>query len=166
MVYAPQINVIDATQFKDNLIAHFQANQADALAWANRGTALPSIRDFHTSPRLVTVFPAMTFLQIDHKSHYNENILESELSITLEVAIIHGNKDIVANRGTRYSMAVESMLTNIPETTFNQNSIITVTSTGMNVETVFAVQGKYKTQFIEVFQTRASWQIEASAFSS
>jgi hypothetical protein len=50
MAYSPQINVVDATQFKDNLIAHFQANQADALIWANGGRILQEIRNFYKSP--------------------------------------------------------------------------------------------------------------------
>ncbi len=165
MSYSPQINVLDATQIRDNLISHMSDNQAEALKWANGGVALPSIKDFHKSARLVTVFPALSFLQIDHESKWDENILIIDFSITLETAIIHGNKDTLADRGPKYSMAIESMLANIPETTFQQNSIIDITSTGMGVKTTFDVQGKYKTQYIEVFQTRANWTIEAAAFS-
>ena len=166
MVYSPQINVIDATQIRDNLITHITETQVEALKWANGGVSgLPAIRELHKSPRMVTIFPALTFLQIEHKAKWEE-ILEIDFSCTLEVAIIHGNKDILADRGPKYSMAIESMLVNVPETTFNQDSIIEITSTGMGVETVFDVQGKYKNQFIEVFQTRASWHIEASAFAN
>lgn len=165
MVYSPQVNVIDATSIRDNLIDYFKATQAEALKWANGGVVLPIIRDFHKSPRLVTVFPALTCLQIEHKAKWEE-VLEIDFSITVEVAMIHGNQDIAADRATKYSMAIESMLVNVPETTFNQDSIIDITSTGMGVETVFDVQGKYKNQFIEVFQTRASWRIEASAFAN
>jgi hypothetical protein len=165
MAYSPQINVVDATQFKDNLIAHFQANQADALIWANGGRILQEIRNFYKSPRLVTVFPALTFIQISHESKY-ENILEIDLSVLIEVAIIHGNKDTLSDRSLKYSMAIESMLANVPETTLNQNSIIEIESTNMGLKTTFDVQAKFKTQYIEVFQTLANWHIEASAFSS
>ena len=166
MVYTPTINVLDATQIRANLISHFRDNQVEVLTWANGGTSLPPIKDFHISPRLVTIFPALTFLQIDHKTKWDENILLIDFSIVLETAIIHGNKDTLADRGPKYSMAIESMLANVPETTFNQDSIIEITSTGMGIETTFDVQGKYKTQYIEVFQTRANWQIEASAFAN
>lgn len=161
----PQVQVLDETQIKDNLTAYIEANQVEALKWANGGASgLPAIRDFHKSPRLVTVFPALTWLQTSHKSKW-EDVLEIDFSIVLEVAIVHGNKDTLAARAPKYSMAIESMLVNVPETTFNQDSIIDITSTGMAVETTFDVQGKYKNQFIEVFQTRANWHIEASAFS-
>lgn len=164
MAYDPQVNVFDPTKVRDNLIGHFQDTQAEALKWANSGTALPVFRDFHLSPRLTTVFPALTVLQFNHKSKWENDILEIEFSIAFEGAIVHGNRDILAARGPKYSMALESMIVNVPETTFNQDSIIDITSTAMNVETAFAVQGKYKSQFIEVFQTRAEWSIEASAF--
>lgn len=165
MSYVPQVNVVDATQIVDNLIAHFDANQAEALKWANGGAVLPSIRDFHRSPRLVTIFPSCTFLQIEHESKW-QDILDVNFSVVLEVALIHGNRDTLADRGKKYSMAIESMLVNVPETTFRQGSIITIESTAMGVKTAFSVQGKYKNQFIEVFQTRANWHIEASAFAS
>lgn len=161
----PTIQVLDETQIKNNLTAFFIANQVEALKWANGGLAgLPAIKDFHQSPRLVTVFPSLTFLQTAHKSKWDENILEIDFSLAFEVALIHGNKDTLAARAPKYSMALESMIVNVPETTFNQDSIIKITSTGMGVETSFAVQGKYKNQFIEIFQTRANWHIEASAF--
>jgi len=164
MTYSPQVNVIDATKIRDNLISHLQSNQVEALKWANDGVALPPIKDFHKSPRLVTVFPALTFLQIEHKAKW-EDILDVDLSVVIEVAIVHGNRDTLADRGPNYSMALESMLVNVPETTFRQDSILTIESTVMNIETAFAVQGKYKNQFIEVFQTRANWHIEASAWA-
>ena len=127
---------------------------------------MPSIKDFHKSPRLVTVFPATTILQLEHKSQWHNDLLEINLAMTLETALIHGNRDTLADRGAKYSMAMESMLVNLPETTFRQDSIITIESTSMGVETLFAVQGKYKNQFIEVFQTKANWAIEASAFAA
>jgi hypothetical protein len=111
------------------------------------------------------VFPALTFIQISHESKY-ESILEIDLSVLIEVAIIHGNKDTLSDRSLKYSMAVESMLANVPETTLNQNSIIEIESTNMGLKTTFDVQAKFKTQYIEVFQTLANWHIEASAFSS
>jgi hypothetical protein len=165
MSYQPQVNVVDTRNIRDNLIEHFKNAQAETLKWANDGAALPIIKDFHKAPgRLVTQFPALTFLQLNSKSRW-ENILESDLTLTVEVAII-GKQDVITDQAPKYSMAVESMLVNVPETTFNQDSIIEVNSTGMAVETTFAVQGKYKSQFIEVFQTRAIWRIEASAFSN
>lgn len=164
MAWTPDINRIDTRGFKTNLIEFFRANQVDALKWANDGVALPPIKDFHLCPRLVTIFPALTFIAADHASAFGD-ILASTYNVTLEVAIIHGNRDTLALLGPKYAMAVESMLVNVPETTFNQGSIIPITSTPTTTDTVFAVQGKYKSQFIEVFQTKATWDIDASAYS-
>jgi hypothetical protein len=163
----PQINVLDETQIRNNVIGFLQDAQAAAFIWAaNGGDALPLIGDksFHRAPRLVTKFPAITFLQTDHKSKWGE-ILEIDFNLVIEFAHIHGNQDIAAERSPKYCMAIESMLANVPETTFNRDSIIDITSTGMGIETTFDVQNKYKNQFIEVFQTRVNWHIEASAFN-
>mgnify|MGYP003390278047 CR=1 FL=1 len=164
MPWTPEISVFDERSVKDNLIDYFEANQADALLWANGGvTPLQSIRDFHKSPRLTSIFPALTFLQTEHKAIFND-ILIVTFSLVLEVALIHGNQDTLTDMGPIYAMALESMLTNVPETTFNQDSIIQVNSTIGGYETSFDVQGKLKNKYIQIFQTRASWQIEASAY--
>lgn len=165
--WSPQVNVLDETQIRNNILGFLRDTQESAFAWAaGDGDALPLIGDksFHKSPRLVTKFPAITFLQTDHKSKWGE-ILEIDLNLVIEFAHIHGDQDIAADRSPKYCMAIESMLANVPETTLNQDSIIDITSTGMSIETTFDVQNKYKNQFIEVFQTRANWHIEASAFN-
>jgi hypothetical protein len=163
----PQVNVLDETQIRNNVLGFLRDTQAAAFVWAvNGGDALPLIGDksFHRAPRVVTKFPAITFLQTDHKAKWGE-ILEIDFNLVIEFAHIHGNQDIAADRSPKYCMAIESMLANVPETTFNQDSIIEITSTGMGIETTFDVQNKYKNQFIEVFQTRVNWHIEASAFN-
>ena len=164
MAWNPQIQVFDERAIKDNVFGYVRGAQTEALYWANGGAAgLPTIRDFHKSPRLTTIFPALTLLQTRHTSKYaTSDVLEIQFSILFEMAIVHGNKDILSDRATKYSMALESMIANMPETTLNQNSIIGITSTRMDFETTFEVQGKYKTQYIEVFQTLAKWEFDAS----
>jgi len=167
MAWNPTIQVFDERPIKDNLIAFIQANQADALLWANDGTALPSIAKFHRSPRLVTVFPALTFLQSEHKELDNEgDTLDIDFALLLELAIIHGNQDTLVERANRYAMALESMLANVSETTFFADSIIQAQKfifAGIHVQ--YDVQGKYKNQFIDVLQIRTGWQITASIFA-
>ncbi len=133
MPWQPEINVFDERQAKNNLVAYFENVQANALAWANGGAGLKPIKDFHKSPRLVTVFPALTFLQTEHKTTF-EDILIIDFSTTLEVALIHGNGDILTALATKYAMALESMLVNLPETTFNENSIIDTTTVIQGVD--------------------------------
>lgn len=163
-MWQPEVNVFDETKIKDNLIDYLKSVQTDALKWANNGKLLPDIKHFHKSPRLVSDFPAITFIQASHKAKWEE-ILEINFSLLLEFAIIHGDKDTLASLATKYAMALESMLVNVPETTLNQDSIIQITSTGVSIDSTFDIQGKYKTQFIEVFQIRVTWEIEASAFN-
>lgn len=166
MAYSPTIQVVDVRAFKDNIIAHIQANQVEALAWANGGRVLPEIKKFYKAPTKITIFPSLTFLQIDHKAKLPNDLLEIEVSYMVEVAIVHGNQETLADLATKYSMAVESMLLNVPETTLNQDSIIDITSTSVDIQTVFNIQGKTGNKFIEIFQTRVTWEIEAAGFAN
>lgn len=164
--YEPQVNTIDVRQIRDNLIDYIKEAQSDVLVWANGGRRLPEIVHFHKSPRLVKVFPSLTVISMDHKAKW-EDILEVDFSIVLEVALVHGNKDTLADLGPKYAMALESMLLNVPETTFKQDSIIEMTATGMAIDTRFAAQSQYGAkEFIEVFQTRMTWALEASAYNN
>lgn len=160
----PKVNVFDERASKDNLIKYFELNQSDALLWANSGAVLPPIRKFHKSARLTTVFPALTFLQTEHKAQMPGDILIIDFAVVIEIALAHGNQDILTDLAPKYAMAYESLLSNVPETTFNESSIIDVTSTINGLETAFDVQGKLKSKFIQIFQTRVSWLIEASAW--
>ncbi len=166
MAWAPKIKVFDEREAKNAIIAYIKANQADALAWANAEYAppsLPPIKVFFKAPSTVTVFPALTFIQSEHQSVF-EDVLLISFSLTLEIAIIHGDQETLADLSKRYAMAIESLLTNMPETTFGDKSIIDITSTMRSLDTVFAVQGKYRSKFIQIFQTKAAWTIEAAAY--
>jgi hypothetical protein len=166
MVYEPQVQVIDVRGIRDNLIAYMKEAQTDVLAWANDNRRLEEIKAFYKSARKVSVFPSLTCISMDHKAKWSD-ILEVDFSIVFEVALIHGNADTLADLGPKYAMALESMLVNVPETTFNEGSIIPLTSTGMATDTRFAAQERYGTgKFIEIFQTRATWALEASAYSN
>lgn len=160
--------VFDERALNDNFIGFLSTNQAAALAWANGGAApaLPAIRQFNKSPRLTTVFPAVTFLQTQHSSAWGDNILIIVVSMVLELAVAHGDQDTLTDQSRKYVMALESLLANIPETTFRQNSIIPITSTIREMETVFDIQGKLKNKFIQISQTSVSWVVEAANTSS
>lgn len=163
MTYTPVQNVVDVRSLKDNMIAYFEATQVAALRWANGDVAgLPSIAKFHKSIRLTTVFPALTILQLSHRTDY-EDILNIDLNALFQFAAIHGNQDTLADRSTKYSMALESMLANMPKTTFNTGSILTFNANALEMETVFDLQAKYKTQFIQVFETQVRWSLTAQA---
>ena len=156
--------VFDERALKSNLVGYLRANQRDALTWAkgDSSTALPDIRQFNTSPRLVTLFPAVTILQTEHSTAFGDDILGVVLSMVIELAVAHGNQDTLTDIAAKYAMALESLLANMPETTLGENSIIPITSTIRDMETVFDLQGKIKNQFIQVSQTRVNWIIDAS----
>lgn len=167
MAWTPSIQVFDERAAKNAVIDYIKSVQTEALAWANGGYGPPQltpIRAFHKVPSTVTVFPAITIIQTEHESVF-DHILAVQFSMTFEIAITHGDQDTLTDLSARYAMAFESMLVNLPETTFSQDSIIDITSTIRGLDTVFGVQGKVKSKFIQLFQTRAVWTIEAAAYA-
>lgn len=166
MAWTPKINVFDERGAKSALKSHILSVQSDALRWANDGAALPGFKEhnIHLSPRLVTGFPAMTFLNTSHSTVF-EDILEITFAVAIEIALQHGRQDWLSENAPKYSMALESILTNLPETTFNKDSKIKTVISIEALETSFDIQGKTKkNQFIEVFQIEAQWKIEASVY--
>lgn len=162
MPWRPTTQVLDPRKIKNNILSFIADNQSDALKWA--AETLVPIFYLHKTPTNVTAFPACSAIQVSHNTKWVNDILIIDFSIVFEAAVIHGDRNILADRALQYSMALESMLMNVPETTFQNHSTIDITSTAMGVETQFDVQGKYKNQFIEVFQTKPTWIIEASAY--
>lgn len=159
--------VFDERKIKDVLIAYFKTNQVDALAWANEGAGLEPIKAFHKSARLTSVFPALTILQTDHSQAFGGGgISLIVFNTTVELALTHGKQDILTDNASKYDMALRSMLGNMPETTLNEGSIIPITSTLRDIETVYDVQGKIKNRFIQISQTRVSWVIDAASENS
>lgn len=164
MAWDPDIAVFDERYLNDNLIAFLEANQTDALYWANENAGgLPDIREFYKSPRTVKLFPAFTIINSDHTAEF-EDILSVELNMVFEFALVHGNQDTLTDRSKKYMMAIESMLSNLPKTTFTTDSYIVVNATLNGLETVYDVQGQVKAnQFIQVSQMRAQWALTAAA---
>lgn len=165
MAWNPQINTIDARAFGDNIFDFIKANQSDALKWANGGASLPVIRSFYTSPTLVKVFPSLTILQAETRGTFTGEIIDGVYSVVLETAIQHGKQDILTEISKKYDLAIRSMLANLPETTFAENSYIEISATVDEISSSFDVLGKSSNQFLQVFQTRAEWAIEARAFA-
>lgn len=164
MPWTPQIKTFDARHAAENLLAFFAANQRAALDWAGAApNALASIRNFYNSARLVTSFPSLTVLQSAHRQRHDDLLLIN-FSITLETALISGDQDKLTRDARAYALAVESMMRNVPETTLFQNSIIELVGNLTELQTEFDVLQSRKNQFIQIFQTRGEWRLEASAY--
>lgn len=162
MVWAPVRQVFDPTQAIDNLLGFLAAYQTDALAWANDGDALPPILKFYNSARVVTIFPSLTILQTYNRSQA-EDIVETEFGVIFECVLQGGDQDALASTSRIYAMAIDSMLTNMAETTLFQNSIITTVATLRETEVEFDLMDRGKKQFIQLFQMKAVWDCGNSA---
>lgn len=166
--WIPKNQVFDERGAKDALINYFVANQADSLLWANDGVKLPKIEKFQKQTAYVIgAMPYAVFNRTSHTSSFEGDFLIVNFAVEIEVWLKHGKQDVLSDLAPKYAMALESMLANLPDTTFGNNSKIQITTAIEQLETVYDVQGKLnKGGFIQIFQTSAQWRIEASAYSS
>lgn len=169
MPWTPEIKVFDSRAARSNLLAYITTNQTDVLTWAAADDALLPLSSFKLlalSPRITTVLPAFTILESGHQTDFGDGgILGIDLAMRFEVIVAHGKQDTLAKMVPKYVMAVESILANVPKTTFLQGSIINTTMTMANLETTMDIQGKFNnSQFAQVFVTTAQWRIEASVY--
>lgn len=162
-MWQPSINVLDLRFIPDNILNFIRANQKDALKWANAGASLPEFKSFYTSPRLVKVFPSITVLQTESGEKV-EDLIEGAYSAVFEIAIKHGKEDYLSAVSKKYDLAIRSMLSNIPETTFSETSIIPISSQISELETSFDVSREGKNYYLQIFQTKATWVLEASSY--
>lgn len=168
MTWQPRISVFDERGAKDALIKFFKANQAAALLWANDGAALPPIAKFFKQTSVVaSAFPSLMFNRTSHNWRTEGDLLIVNFAVEMEIAIIHGKQDYLSDVSPKYQMAIESMLANLPNETFAENSKIDLDCKLIEMETVSDVQGKMKKGgYIQIFTTSAQWEINASLYSN
>lgn len=168
MTWAPDYKVIDLSQIADNLLGYIEAQQIDALEWANGGSGLPEFAKFYTnsSGRLQTIFPSLMILTQETGTDLAGDILQGGLKLTLEATISGPNTDELVANTKLYAKALESMLANIPAETFTAGSDPAMHSALMEIETrldvvrsIVGVSG-----FVQVFQIQCLYKLLAPGF--
>jgi hypothetical protein len=157
MAWNPTLQVFDPRFIAPNLLAWFKANQADALLWANNGTALPPIKDFFENEHTPTRFPVLMINRVQYQTETGEDIAETQIALQFEIILVHGNQDWLALNAPRYSMAFESMTKNIPKSSLETNSKIEFDGVLLQIETNFDFLKTNGSQFIQSFKTSVNW---------
>jgi hypothetical protein len=169
MTWPPQHEkkVFDLTAIVDNLLAYLEANDADALEWANDAT--PGLQEFqafysNASGRLNTIFPSCMVIAKRHATDLKSDAIDGGLELTLEITLAGPDADQLATDANRYARAIESMLSNIPSGTLTNGVGQTTQSHLFELETRFDVVGRLAgtPSFIQVFQTQATYQLITS----
>lgn len=166
-MWQPRISVFDERGAKTAIINYFKANQAAALLWANDQKPLPPIAEFFAQNIFVAgKLPLLFFNRTAHTSSF-EDILEIQYAIDLEVWIAHGKQEYLSAAVPKYAMAIESLLSNLPDSTLAENGKIKIAAQLRQLETTLDAQvPAKKSGFLQRFQTSAQWTIEASAYGN
>jgi len=162
-----EMQVFDPRNIAANLFAWFEANQADALAWANNDAlpVLPPVLDFFLNERSATRFPVCQLGRVQYQTETGEDISRVEIALQYEIALVHGQQNWLASAAPRYAMAFESMAKNIPKTSLENNSKI-VFDAGVlaQIETTFDFLRTNGSQFMQKFVTQINWIADFSNY--
>jgi TRAP-type mannitol/chloroaromatic compound transport system substrate-binding protein len=167
MTWAPTKQTVDLTQIVDNLLAYIDAQDADALEWANGDPGLAEFAGLYSNAtgRVQTKFPQMVVLTQTIETDLAGDILIAGYQLVLETAVTGANADELATNTKIYGKAVESMLSNIPSATLTANSSPAITATLFELETRYDETRRLPTPgFIQLFQTRAVYRLMQAAY--
>ena len=160
MSWNPKINVIDLTQVAANIFAFIQANQTDALFWANGGAGLADIAKFYKSEpgRIITTFPCLMLLTKEMAEDMGDTPA-AKVELTFELALSGANTDELVERSVRYDLAVRSMLANIPEMTLTANSKTDAKAYIDSLQSRYAIAGGTASAFIDAIRIIATYDL-------
>lgn len=168
MAWTPAAKIIDLVPVADNLLAYIQANQTDALEWANGGPGLNDFAKLYTnaSGRLQTMFPSLMILAQAEEPDIAGEVLLSGLQLTLEGTISGGDADQLVLDTKKYAKAVASMLMNIPSASLMAGTDDVTHSQIHELETKYDIlrgqQGS--TAFLQIFQIRCLYALVGRAY--
>ena len=169
MAWTPDAKVFDFRHIGQNLLDFVEANQQDALVWAG-GPGLKVFEKFYTnaSGRLQTIFPSLMILDQTTTTDL-EDINEGDVALTFEATVTGGDADQLVADTKTYAMALESMLVNIPPASLMAGALITQRSYIVELATAFDITrgfgtGTTPTAFMQIFQTRVVYRLQASGY--
>lgn len=125
MTWVPQKQFIRSHVVASNLLAYIAANQADAILWANSGTALKPLKSFSDSvvgTRLNPLFPAIGFASDEDQQAFTTDITPGAYAVVYEIVVESQNPNTAVAEARIYSDAIKSMILNIPSASLLLNT--------------------------------------------
>lgn len=159
-----ELQVFDPRFIGRNLLDWFKVNQKDALLWAGAGTTLPPVLDFFENEHIPTRFPVCMVRRIQYSTPRGEDISQTEIALEFEIILVHGKQQWLAENAYKYALAFESMVANMPKTSFEKDSKINFSAQEMQIETTFDFLRSNKNKFMQSFTTQVNWLCEFSNY--
>jgi hypothetical protein len=164
--WTPKLAVLSARAIPVNLLDYITNEERlqAVLEWAGDGNLkLLKTRRQRLQNKKLPQYPSIEFSDDNDAKKYASDIIGGAYSLVLETAVRSNDMDEAIRQARIYSTAVESMIVNIPRETL-------LTGTGAfaavhdSIETGFEKLKKHtdrENDFLQVFQTRATWQLQA-----
>lgn len=164
MAWTPANSVINARAIAENLLTYFEANQVDALSWANGGTGLLPFQRFENSVgnRNSPLFPAILFSDDNDAVDYAQTAPIGAYSVLFLVLIENQDANTAVTQARKYAVAIASMIRNCPPSTYaagtgaNANSS-TIQSMEIGFDDIKA--NDEQNDFLQQFEIRITYQL-------
>ncbi len=169
MAWNPQTNIIDVTKITDNLFDYLEANQVDALEWANPDSSLQPIKKFYRSAvgRIMSVFPCLMLIEKANATDNSSDVLEGRFRLQFEGVIQGGDSEQLVKDATVYAAALESMISEVPSDVLCAGAKQTLFAFSNSFETEYDAisrsPGKANIYF-QVFRTEVTYALQTSAY--
>lgn len=167
MAWTPTHSVINARAIAENLLAYFEANQAEALEWAN-GSPMKSFQRIENSVGNINlpVYPAIMFSDDADRVDYADELAVGAYELMFEVMVTHPNPNTATTLAIKYAMALASMIRNCPQATYTANSGALASGAVLSLLEIGFETIKTNDQhndFLQQFQMKATYTLTASA---
>ena len=170
MPWEPTHNTIRSRRIADNLLAHFAANQVDAIEWANGGQPLRPLRSFSTSvaDRANPVFPAIMFTTDEDAQDLTGDIIRAAYTVTFEILVQSPSAATAVAEADAYSLAIRSMIQGCPPETVAAGTGADAAATVLeSLESGFDEirSNEQQNDFLQSFRVRAVYRLTAAAYA-
>lgn len=168
MAWTPAHAIINARAIASNLLTYFEANQVEALTWANGGTALKSFQRIENSIGNMNepLYPAIMFSQDNDAADYTEELVAGGYTVTFELMVTNSDPNTAVSQARVYEAAVKSMIRNCPQATYTANTGALASGAVLrSIEAGFdpIKSNDQRNDFLQQFQIRTTYTLTASA---
>jgi len=123
MTWTPTINVLRSRAIAENLLAYIEAQQADAILWANT-TPIRTIQQFSDSVanRTAPIYPSIAIRSTEDAQVFGEDVHSGAFKVTFEIIVENAVPDTAVSEAKVYDTAIKSIIANVPHSTIAANT--------------------------------------------
>lgn len=166
MAWTPKINVIDARKLDANILAFIEANQVEAMIWANGGIVLKVFQQLSNSiaNRSKPIYPSLAIFSESTATQFDGDILRCVYQLRIESVIYSNVAAEAAGLSKIYGHALESMLGNVTGAVLTGGAAsMTASLERLDTNYTDLKWTKGTSNFYREIETRATYSIQGQA---